>query len=121
MRKVLSRVGYGLFVTTFVVVGSELMLRAVALGGLLRPATGVEAEWTRPFVTAPESATAPRDDHADPDPAPLALPVLSASQIRAIQRALKDVGEFGEVRLIVTKGRLRFIGTFKTEALTLDD
>ena len=31
MRKVLSRIAYGLFVTLFVVVGSELMLRAVAL------------------------------------------------------------------------------------------
>jgi hypothetical protein len=31
MRKILSRIGYGLFVTAFAVVGSELMLRAVAL------------------------------------------------------------------------------------------
>lgn len=35
-----------------VVVAAYLPLRALALGGLLRPATGAEVDWTRPFVTA---------------------------------------------------------------------
>ncbi len=47
----------------------------------------------------------------------LSLEALNASQVLAIDRALKEIGEFGEVRLIVTKGHLRFIGKFKTEAL----
>ncbi len=47
----------------------------------------------------------------------LCLEMLEASQVLAIDRALKEIGEFGEVRLIVSKGHLRFIGKFKTEAL----
>ncbi len=47
----------------------------------------------------------------------LSLEMLSAEQVLAIDRALKEIGDFGEVRLIVTKGHLRFIGKFKTEAL----
>ncbi len=45
---------------------------------------------------------------------------LSPAKIRAIERALEEVGEFGEVRLIVERGHLRFIGKFKTEALSPD-
>ena len=40
-----------------------------------------------------------------------ALSFLRQAQIRMIDDALTDVGEFGEVRLIVTKGRLRFVVT----------
>ncbi|GMR09982.1 MAG: hypothetical protein BMS9Abin28_0803 [Anaerolineae bacterium] len=40
-----------------------------------------------------------------------ALSFLRQSQIHMIDEALTDVGEFGEVRLIVTKGRLRFVVT----------
>ena len=40
-----------------------------------------------------------------------ALSFLREAQIRMIDDALTDVGEFGEVRLIVTKGRLRFVVT----------
>lgn len=40
-----------------------------------------------------------------------ALSFLREAQIRMIDDALTDIGEFGEVRLIVTKGRLRFVVT----------
>lgn len=36
---------------------------------------------------------------------------LSLSQVRMIDEALGAVGEFGEVRLVVQKGRLRFLIT----------
>ena len=36
---------------------------------------------------------------------------LRQAQIRMIDEALTEVGDFGEVRLIVTKGRLRFVVT----------
>jgi hypothetical protein len=34
---------------------------------------------------------------------------LASDQIRMIEEALEDVGEFGEVRLVVEKGKLRFL------------
>ena len=40
-----------------------------------------------------------------------ALNFLRQAQIRMIDDALVEVGQFGEVRLIVTKGRLRFVVT----------
>ncbi len=40
-----------------------------------------------------------------------ALNFLRRGQIRMIDDALVEVGQFGEVRLIVTKGRLRFVVT----------
>lgn len=40
-----------------------------------------------------------------------ALGFLRQAQIQMIDEALCEVGEFGEVRLIVTKGRLRFVVT----------
>lgn len=39
---------------------------------------------------------------------------LSQVQIKMIAEALSAVGEFGEVRLIVDKGRLRFVITQKS-------
>lgn len=36
---------------------------------------------------------------------------LQAHQIAMIEEALRAVGDFGEVRLIVEKGRLRFLVT----------
>ena len=36
---------------------------------------------------------------------------LQANQIAMIEEALRSVGEYGEVRLIVEKGRLRFLVT----------
>lgn len=43
-----------------------------------------------------------------------ALKNLSKDHIRMIDEALGAVGEFGEVHLIVTKGRLRFLITQKS-------
>lgn len=40
-----------------------------------------------------------------------ALKFLRQAQIHMIDDALIEVGEFGEVRLIVAKGRLRFVVT----------
>lgn len=40
-----------------------------------------------------------------------ALRFLNQRQIQMIDEALGQVGEFGEVRLIVEKGRLRFLTT----------
>lgn len=40
---------------------------------------------------------------------PLKVRFLRLEQIRAIDDALQSVGEFGEVRLVVEKSRLRFI------------
>jgi hypothetical protein len=40
--------------------------------------------------------------------------MLSASQVDMIDEALSAIGEFGEVRLIVEKGRLRFVVTEKS-------
>jgi hypothetical protein len=37
------------------------------------------------------------------------LKFLSDSQVRMIDEALSAVGEFGEVRLVVQKGRIRYV------------
>jgi hypothetical protein len=39
----------------------------------------------------------------------ISLKVLSRSQIKRIDEMLSELGPFGELRLIVRKGRLRFI------------
>lgn len=39
---------------------------------------------------------------------------LQPNQIAMIDEALRSLGEFGEVRLIVEKGRLRFVVTQKS-------
>jgi hypothetical protein len=45
--------------------------------------------------------------------------ILAPHQIKQIERALDEVGEFGEVRLIKAKGKLRFIQrVISEEALT---
>ncbi len=50
---------------------------------------------------------------------PQAGVTLLPHQIKQIERALRDVGEFGEVRLIKAKGKLRFIQrVISEEALT---
>ena len=44
---------------------------------------------------------------------------LQPHQIKQIERALAEVGDFGEVRLIKAKGKLRFIQRVSSEdALT---
>jgi len=43
-----------------------------------------------------------------------ALKFLAESEVQMIDEALDAVGEFGEVRLVVQKGRLRFVVTQKS-------
>lgn len=45
------------------------------------------------------------------------LRALDAAQVVAIDHAVCQVGEYGEIHLIVRRGQLRFIGTLKTEEL----
>ncbi len=54
-------------------------------------------------------------------PTSVELRTLNLSQVQAIDRALQEVGEYGEVRLIVNRGRLRFIGKFTTECVSIDE
>ncbi len=42
-------------------------------------------------------------------------PALTTDQIKLIDRALVEIGDFGEVRLIIEKGRLRFIQRVTSE------
>ena len=44
--------------------------------------------------------------HNSPGETPLRL---AASMVRQIEAALAEVGEFGEVHLVVVKGRVRFV------------
>jgi hypothetical protein len=51
----------------------------------------------------------------DHDPSQTSEPrLLQDQQIKMIEEALRAVGEYGEVRLIVEKGRLRFLVTQKS-------
>lgn len=43
-----------------------------------------------------------------------ALKILDPQQVSMIDEALNSIGEFGEVRLVVEKGRLRFLITNKS-------
>ncbi len=43
-----------------------------------------------------------------------ALKILEPNQVTMIDEALNSIGEFGEVRLVVEKGRLRFLITNKS-------
>ena len=43
-----------------------------------------------------------------------ALKHLSPNQVQMIDEALASLGDFGEVRLIIEKGRLRFLVTQKS-------
>lgn len=47
----------------------------------------------------------------------VSLHVTNRAQILAIDRALRDIGDTGEIRLIVHRGHLRFLEKIKTEAL----
>jgi hypothetical protein len=53
-----------------------------------------------------------------PDPETEALPqkqrMLQTHHIEMIEEALRSVGEYGEVRLVVEKGKLRFLITQKS-------
>ncbi len=50
----------------------------------------------------------------------IGLEALDAAQVLAIDRAVRQVGEYGEIHLIVKRGQVRFIGTLKTEAIGTD-
>jgi len=61
------------------------------------------------------SAMAVFSVNPDLDPTPTSEPrLLHERQIEMIEEALRSVGEYGEVRLIVEKGRLRFLVTQKS-------
>ncbi len=48
------------------------------------------------------------------------LQVLGVSHVLAIDRALQEIGSYGEVRLVVHRGRLRFLAKLKTETIELE-
>ena len=45
---------------------------------------------------------------------PLGLRFLKANQVRMIDEALSQLGEFGQVHLVVERGQLRFLVTEKS-------
>ncbi len=45
------------------------------------------------------------------------LRILRPRDVAAIDHALDEIGAFGEVHLVMEKGRLRYIRTVKSEAL----
>lgn len=45
------------------------------------------------------------------------LTELTPQQIGVIDKALSDIGPFGEVRIVKTKGRVRFIETVQSRDL----
>ena len=47
----------------------------------------------------------------------LELTFLDAEQLRRIDKALAEMADFGEVRLVKAKGKLRFIQKLESEAL----
>lgn len=56
-----------------------------------------------------------RSDRQDPNPD---RPRLLTPELRhRLEDALHDVGAFGEVRLVVQKGRVRFIETVRSESV----
>jgi hypothetical protein len=54
------------------------------------------------------------NSNQDPQKPPNPSKFLQSHQIEMIDEALSSVGDFGEVRLIVEKGRLRFLVTQKS-------
>ncbi len=46
------------------------------------------------------------------------LAVLDSNLVHRLDKALAKVGAFGEVRLIVVKGRLRFIQIVQSESIS---
>jgi hypothetical protein len=48
--------------------------------------------------------------------------MLQTSQIELIENALQQIGDYGEVRLVIEKGRLRYIEVAKSmDVLKLQD
>jgi hypothetical protein len=44
-------------------------------------------------------------------------PLLRPSDIEFIEKALRQVAPFGEVHLVVERGRIRFVRTIKSEPI----
>jgi hypothetical protein len=55
------------------------------------------------------------DETTDPPTLQTCRPTLTAELASRIEAALARVGAFGEVRLVVVKGRVRFIETLRSE------
>ncbi|MCL5951019.1 MAG: hypothetical protein M1132_04725 [Chloroflexi bacterium] len=58
------------------------------------------------------------NDGMDENSAVSSLKVLELRDVVAIDQALDKIGPYGEVHLVVEKGRLRFIRTVRSEAVT---
>lgn len=52
---------------------------------------------------------------------PASLKVLTPAQVMEIDRALEEIGPFGEVRLVKVKGRVRFIQRLESQDLGRPD
>lgn len=66
----------------------------------------------RPPEFEPPENESPAKGSVPPQTVPishLTLHCLTPRQVQMIDDALREVGEFGEVRLVVQRGRLRFI------------
>ncbi len=56
----------------------------------------------------------PKDTLMLPDGEIYSLRFLNAKQVSMIDEALSSLGDYGEVRLVVEKGKLRFLATQKS-------
>jgi len=61
-------------------------------------------------------AATQRDDHLT-QTTQGSLRFLDVDQVKQIDQALADMGDFGEVRLIKAKGKLRFIQTLESQEI----
>jgi hypothetical protein len=61
-------------------------------------------------------AATQRDDHLT-QTSQVNLRFLDIEQVRQIDKALAEMSDFGEVRLIKAKGKLRFIQTLESQEM----
>lgn len=57
---------------------------------------------------------ASKDTQKDAMPSSLKLRFLSATQVKRIDEVLSELGEYGEVRLVVQHGELRYINKLES-------
>lgn len=50
-------------------------------------------------------------------PPPLKLRYLTEAQLIRLEKLLDDVGEYGELHLIIEKGRIKFVQLVKSQKL----
>lgn len=50
-------------------------------------------------------------------PPPLKLRYLTQAQLIRLEKLLDDVGEYGELHLIIEKGRIKFVQLVKSQKL----